>query len=280
MLISLTLGLRLSELSDYAAGASTRYLGPLGRFHHVSSYAVTSFLWASLRRKRQDETEELLTGLPRKRVVNRGDQCYKIFILLLLVFCSSAALRFLSLLPYSPLRSLYSGAVFTFSPIHSKLFFHPNFLLFIFYLFKNKTQLKHQSKPKPVNMKFSVLTATLLFSLAIASPLPKKAKASSTAAAAAASSTGKAAAGGSVLTASTYNAIQISAGTAGTGETQANALFASIDKTNLAGVSAADLKVIKGTHDAAEDAEVKAFNPAIAAASGAAATALQVCKSE
>jgi len=45
---------------------------------------------------------------------------------------------------------------------------------------------------------------------------------------------------------------------------------------NLAGVSSADLKIIKGTHDAAEDAEVQAFNPAIAAASGDADTALQV----
>jgi hypothetical protein len=45
---------------------------------------------------------------------------------------------------------------------------------------------------------------------------------------------------------------------------------------NLAGVSAADLNVIKGIHDAAENAEVQAFNPAIAAASGDAATALQV----
>lgn len=45
---------------------------------------------------------------------------------------------------------------------------------------------------------------------------------------------------------------------------------------NLAAVSANDLKVIKGVHDAAEDAEVQAFNPAIAAASGAAADALQV----
>lgn len=45
---------------------------------------------------------------------------------------------------------------------------------------------------------------------------------------------------------------------------------------NLAGVSAADLKIIKGTHDAAENAEVQAFNPAIDAASGDAATALQV----
>lgn len=79
----------------------------------------------------------------------------------------------------------------------------------------------------------------------------------------------------SVLTASTYNNIQISSGTAGTAETEANALFANIDMNNLAGVSAADLKIIKGTHDAAENAEVQAFNPAIAAASGDAATALQ-----
>lgn len=45
---------------------------------------------------------------------------------------------------------------------------------------------------------------------------------------------------------------------------------------NLAAVSANDLKVIKGIHDAAEDAEVQAFNPAIDAATGDAATALQV----
>tara|TARA_R110002060_G_scaffold19554_3_gene26716 strand:- start:66 stop:269 length:204 start_codon:yes stop_codon:yes gene_type:complete len=45
---------------------------------------------------------------------------------------------------------------------------------------------------------------------------------------------------------------------------------------DLAAVSANDLKVIKGIHDAAEDAEVQAFNPAIDAATGDAATALQV----
>lgn len=154
-----------------------------------------------------------------------------------------------------------------------------------------------------------------LFALAIASPLPepkKSAKSSTSASAAVASATaastasatakaaaasGTAAAGASVLTASTYNAIQISGGTAGTAETEANALFASIDQTNLAGVSAADLAVIKviiffnlqisspkhkltrfkGTHDAAEDAETDAFNSAVSAASGDAATALQVC---
>lgn len=41
-------------------------------------------------------------------------------------------------------------------------------------------------------------------------------------------------------------------------------------------MSAADLDVVKGIHDVAEDAETDAFNPAIAAASGDAATALQV----
>ena len=130
-------------------------------------------------------------------------------------------------------------------------------------------------------MKLSIIVSSVLFSLAIAAPAPKKkAKASSTSsavAAATAAAASTAAADGSVLTASTYNDIQISSGTAGDAETQANALFSAIDMNNLAGVSAADLKVIKGTHDAAEDAEVTAFNPAIAAASGDAATALQVC---
>jgi len=123
--------------------------------------------------------------------------------------------------------------------------------------------------------------------LAIASPMPKKKAATSTssltatATAAAASSTPTtstvtAAADGSVLTASDYNTFQISSGTAGNAQAKANALFANIDMNNLAGVSASDLKIIKGIHTAAEDAEVSAFNPAIAAASGAAATALQV----
>ncbi|PMD34062.1 hypothetical protein L207DRAFT_570738 [Hyaloscypha variabilis F] len=148
-------------------------------------------------------------------------------------------------------------------------------------------------------MRFSSTILSLsLLALVASSPLPKKKAASSTSAAcasattatadatsaaassavtsaAASTSTVTAAADGSVLTASDYNTIQISSGTAGSAETQANALFANIDMNNLAGVSAADLKIIKGTHDAAEDAEVQAFNPAIAAASGDAATALQ-----
>jgi hypothetical protein len=142
-------------------------------------------------------------------------------------------------------------------------------------------------------MQFSFATVSMaLFALAIASPVPepkKSSKTSTSASAAVASATASAssskataasaaaAAGGSVLTASTYNDIQISGGTAGTAETEANALFANIDMTNLAGVSATDLAIIKGTHDAAEDAETDAFNPAVDAATGDAATALQVC---
>jgi hypothetical protein len=81
------------------------------------------------------------------------------------------------------------------------------------------------------------------------------------------------------LTDGTYNGIQISSGTAGDAETKANALFANIDMNNLAAISATDLKIIQNTHDVAEDAEVQAFNPAIAAASGDAATALQALPS-
>jgi hypothetical protein len=148
------------------------------------------------------------------------------------------------------------------------------------------------SNQQTVEMQFSFATISLaLLTLSIASPVPTtskekaaakaaKAAASSTtvaasaATSAAASNSSAAASGG--LTASDYNTIQISSGTAGTAETQANALFASIDQNNLAGVSAADLAVVQGTHDAAEDAETTGFNPAIAAATGDAATALQV----
>ncbi|RDW94382.1 hypothetical protein BP5796_00145 [Coleophoma crateriformis] len=128
-------------------------------------------------------------------------------------------------------------------------------------------------------MKFSIALVAVLAGFVAASPMPKKAASSSTAAAAAATSTAststKAAAGADVLTASDYSAFQISDGTAGTAQAKANALFSAIDMNNLASVSANDLKVIQGIHTVAENAEVKAFNPAIAAASGAAATALQ-----
>ncbi|THV46781.1 hypothetical protein BGAL_0360g00090 [Botrytis galanthina] len=151
-------------------------------------------------------------------------------------------------------------------------------------------------------MRFSLPALVLFLSVVNGSPLPKKEKdaaassstissataaassaiasataaASSTAAAtSAASSSTSTAAAGSVLTSSAYNDFQISAGTAGSAKDEANALFTGIDMNNLAAVSASDLKIIQGVHDAAEDAEVDGFNPAIAAADGDAATALQ-----
>jgi hypothetical protein len=79
-----------------------------------------------------------------------------------------------------------------------------------------------------------------------------------------------------VLKSSSYNDFQISSGTAGNAEANAKALFP-IDTSDLANVDPADLEIIKNTHDIAEDAEVDGFNPAIDAASGDAADALQVC---
>jgi len=100
--------------------------------------------------------------------------------------------------------------------------------------------------------------------------------AASKAAATGSASSSTAVAGGSVLTAQAYNDISISGGTSGNAEAEANALFSSVP-SDLSTVSAADLKIIAGTHDVAEDAEVDAFNPAIDAAGGASsATALQV----
>ena len=49
---------------------------------------------------------------------------------------------------------------------------------------------------------------------------------------------------GSVLTASTYNEVQISSGTGGNVKANADAIFSAINQTNLAGVSASDLKLV------------------------------------
>ncbi|RDL40454.1 Uncharacterized protein BP5553_00433 [Venustampulla echinocandica] len=140
-------------------------------------------------------------------------------------------------------------------------------------------------------MRFSFTTISLaLLALSSASPVPNPktstktaaadvAKAASTQAATAKAAKGATAAtaatAGSVLTSAAYNDFQISSGTAGKAEAEANALFADIDTSNLAAVSASDLKIIQATHDVAEDAEVEAFNPAVDAATGDAATALQ-----
>ncbi|EHY53913.1 hypothetical protein HRR83_004554 [Exophiala dermatitidis] len=78
------------------------------------------------------------------------------------------------------------------------------------------------------------------------------------------------------LTARPYSQFQVSDGVAGNALAEVNAQFP-IDTSDLASVSAADLKIINDARETAEDAETGTggFNDQIAAASGADATALQ-----
>lgn len=81
------------------------------------------------------------------------------------------------------------------------------------------------------------------------------------------------------LTFRAYNDMSISAGTAGNAAAEATTVWAAgLDLTDLTKISAADLAILKVERENAEDAETAAFNLAIAAASGAAATALQCGK--
>lgn len=73
-----------------------------------------------------------------------------------------------------------------------------------------------------------------------------------------------------------YANFQISDGTAGDAEAKANAIFVDpLDGVDLATIDKTTLTAIKTMREAAEDAETSLFNPAIDAASGADATALQ-----
>ena len=75
---------------------------------------------------------------------------------------------------------------------------------------------------------------------------------------------------------SSYADFQISDGTAGDAEAKATAVFVDpFDGVDLATVDKTTLDAVKTMREAAEDAETSLFNPAIDAASGAAATALQ-----
>jgi len=76
-----------------------------------------------------------------------------------------------------------------------------------------------------------------------------------------------------------YADFQISDTPGGTAEAQANAVFVDpFAGQDLATVSAADLDAIQTMREAAESAETDDFDPQIAAATGAAADALQVGK--
>ncbi|ORY10030.1 hypothetical protein BCR34DRAFT_486370 [Clohesyomyces aquaticus] len=77
-----------------------------------------------------------------------------------------------------------------------------------------------------------------------------------------------------VLSKQAYADFQISDGVAGNALAEVNAKFP-IDTSNLANVDPADAQIISDARETAESAETDAFNPAIDAASGAAATALQ-----
>ncbi|KAI0656423.1 hypothetical protein C8Q70DRAFT_1077475 [Cubamyces menziesii] len=73
-----------------------------------------------------------------------------------------------------------------------------------------------------------------------------------------------------------YADFQISDGTAGNAEAQANAVFVTpFDGVDLATVDSTTLKAVQTMREAAEAAETEQFNPAIDAASGAEADALQ-----
>ncbi|OBT61511.1 hypothetical protein VE03_09119 [Pseudogymnoascus sp. 23342-1-I1] len=77
------------------------------------------------------------------------------------------------------------------------------------------------------------------------------------------------------LSSQAYDDLSISAGQAGNAEAEAQAAIG-LDTSDLANVSEADLDIIKGIHDVANDAEVGAFNPALDdAADDAEKTAIQ-----
>ncbi|KAI0102640.1 small secreted protein [Nemania sp. FL0031] len=78
-----------------------------------------------------------------------------------------------------------------------------------------------------------------------------------------------------VFTQQTYNDISISGGVAGNAQNEALAVFSALDTNDLANVDEDDLDFLNSVNQICNDAEDEAFNPAIDAASGDAADALQ-----
>ncbi|KAL0956122.1 hypothetical protein HGRIS_002289 [Hohenbuehelia grisea] len=114
----------------------------------------------------------------------------------------------------------------------------------------------------------------LLVALASAAPVPAKADKAAKATVAATTAAPAAAAG--AFTLKDYADFQISDGVAGDAEAKANAVFVDpFQGVDLATVSDATAKDIETMRKAAEAAETGQFNPAIDAASGADADALQ-----
>ncbi|KAJ4986262.1 hypothetical protein SVAN01_08197 [Stagonosporopsis vannaccii] len=85
---------------------------------------------------------------------------------------------------------------------------------------------------------------------------------------------------GPVLADTTYDAISISGGQAGNAEAEALAVFSALDTSNPANIDEADIAFLAAVNDVANGAEKEAFNPAIEAATGAEADALEAGKTK
>lgn len=105
-------------------------------------------------------------------------------------------------------------------------------------------------------MHFQSFTVLTLAALAIAAPVKRQS--------------------GPVLADTTYNDISIAGGVAGNAEAEAKAVFSALDLANPENIDPADLDFLGQVNDVANDAEVQAFNTAIAAATGDAADQIQV----
>ncbi|KAJ4301685.1 hypothetical protein N0V90_003778 [Kalmusia sp. IMI 367209] len=104
-------------------------------------------------------------------------------------------------------------------------------------------------------MRFSAITVLSLTALSTALPTKRQA--------------------GGVLGTTTYDDISIAGGTAGNAEAEALAVFSALDVNNPENISAEDQDFLNEVNQVANDAEKDAFNPAIEAATGDEATALQ-----
>jgi hypothetical protein len=79
-----------------------------------------------------------------------------------------------------------------------------------------------------------------------------------------------------VLQATTFNDISIAGGVAGNAEAEAAAAFSALNLNDLTSISKADQDFLDTVNQVANDAEKGAFNPAVEAASGDEAAAIQV----
>ncbi|KAL3420315.1 hypothetical protein PVAG01_08814 [Phlyctema vagabunda] len=112
-------------------------------------------------------------------------------------------------------------------------------------------------------MRFSIIAASALATLVIAAPTGKRAVQKR-----------------AIFPTVTYDEITIAGGQAGDAEAEANAVFTGfgLDLNDLASLDEADLDFLNNVNSAANDAEKGVYNPAVEAATGAEADAIQAAK--